>query len=292
MGIRIILGTFSFMLGAVIASFAGVVAYRVPKKLSIIKPDSYCPACNTSIKWYDNIPIISYLVLRGKCRNCGSRIGIFSLLCELIGGIMFLVTFIIHGKNISDIPEVLVLFALITLGIIMSSIDYEYHELHNSSLFALFIICVLVSVTRFIETGLDIRQFGEITDIRSFDDLFTFISLPAVAFIYERLFSSAMGFIIFAIIMLVSKQLLHREALGDGDMWIVGLAGLSISGIHLLLGVLFGSVTGSIIELIRVKKKSTGGATEVAFGPYLLMGIIFMIVCGDVIENAYWEAIL
>ena len=88
--LRPLIAVFSFIFGAIFASFGGVVAYRLPKGQSIVKPDSYCPTCNKSIKPYDNIPIISWLVLGGKCRNCKSRIGVFSLLIEIFVILLFL----------------------------------------------------------------------------------------------------------------------------------------------------------------------------------------------------------
>ena len=75
-GFKIILAVFAFIFGAVFASFAGVIAFRAPKGISISKPNSYCPSCKKPIKAYDNIPILSYILLKGKCRYCGSKIGL------------------------------------------------------------------------------------------------------------------------------------------------------------------------------------------------------------------------
>ena len=93
---NIIIGVFLFILGTVLASFIGVVIYRVPNKMSIVKPDSFCPCCKTPIKWYDNIPLLSYLILGGKCRYCKAKIGINSFLLELSGGILFLLAFLMY----------------------------------------------------------------------------------------------------------------------------------------------------------------------------------------------------
>ena len=87
---KILFAIFAFIFGAVFASFAGVVAFRMPKGLSIVKPDSYCPSCKRPIKKKDNVPILSWLALGGKCRFCKSKIGVFSLLMEIFGGLGFM----------------------------------------------------------------------------------------------------------------------------------------------------------------------------------------------------------
>ena len=91
--LKCILAFFAFWLGGIFASFMGVVAYRVPKKQSIVKPDSYCPNCNKNVAWYDNIPIVSYIVLGGKCRHCKSPIGGHCFATELLCSVAFALSF-------------------------------------------------------------------------------------------------------------------------------------------------------------------------------------------------------
>ncbi|MEO0279228.1 MAG: prepilin peptidase, partial [candidate division WOR-3 bacterium] len=85
---------FSFLFGLVIGSFLNVLIYRLPKNISLIKPGSHCPTCGMPIKFYDNIPIVSYLILKGKCRNCGTRISPIYPLVEGISGFLFLIFYL------------------------------------------------------------------------------------------------------------------------------------------------------------------------------------------------------
>jgi leader peptidase (prepilin peptidase)/N-methyltransferase len=80
---------FVAVLGLIIGSFLNVVIYRIPRDQSIIKPPSHCPTCNTKLKWYDNIPILSYLLLKGKCRYCGAKISIKYPLIEILTALSF-----------------------------------------------------------------------------------------------------------------------------------------------------------------------------------------------------------
>ena len=92
-GLMLIIGFFSFWLGACIGSFLNVVVWRVPRGESIVRPPSHCPKCNASIKWHQNIPILSWLALRGRCANCREPISPRYILVELLTGLLFLAAF-------------------------------------------------------------------------------------------------------------------------------------------------------------------------------------------------------
>lgn len=287
-----ILALFSFALGATFASFAGVVAYRVPLKISIVKPDSFCPSCKEHIKWYDNIPIVSYLVLRGRCRRCGANIGFFSFICETACGVSFFITYIIYGNDKESIPEVLLLFALTTLCAVIATIDFESHCIYDSTLVALFILCVAISTIRYVKAGLNMGEFSRITTIGTFTDLQNFLAIPSVSFIMNRILSSILGFSFFETTRLLSRKMLHKEALGSGDVWIVGICGCMLTCFELLLAVFLSSALGSIVETIRIKRNKSLRGAEIAFAPYLLIGILALAICGEFLENLYWEVIL
>ena len=96
-GLRAILGFFSFWLGACVASFLNVVVWRVPRGESIVSPPSHCPKCNAPIRWYQNIPILSWIMLRGRCANCRKPISPRYLVLELIGGLLALLAYLQWG---------------------------------------------------------------------------------------------------------------------------------------------------------------------------------------------------
>lgn len=112
-----------FIIGSCVGSFLNVCIYRIPKNISIIKPFSFCPKCNVPINWFDNIPIISYLLLRGRCRSCKKNISFRYILVELITACIFL--FLYTKFYISN--EFLKFTFLFSLLIVVSFIDIDYH---------------------------------------------------------------------------------------------------------------------------------------------------------------------
>ena len=128
-----ILAFFSFWLGACIASFLNVVIWRAPRGESIVSPPSHCPKCNSPIKWYQNIPILSWLALRGKCANCKAPISPRYICVELLGGLLFLAAFL--WLWLPTVPlwfavtHVVVMWIWIALMIAGSFIDFDHQLL-------------------------------------------------------------------------------------------------------------------------------------------------------------------
>ncbi len=107
-----------FVFGLVIGSFLEVVIYRVPRKISIIKPGSYCPNCNGKIALYDNIPLISYIILKGRCRNCKARISYKTFIVEILTGLLFVLNYFFFGLSIQTIIGILFSSVLIAVSFI------------------------------------------------------------------------------------------------------------------------------------------------------------------------------
>ncbi|RLB09162.1 MAG: prepilin peptidase, partial [Deltaproteobacteria bacterium] len=112
------IGAFLFFIGLAIGSFLNVCIYRIPRNLSIIKPSSFCPNCKTPIKFYHNIPIISYLLLKGKCRYCGAPISIQYPAVELITGILNVVLYLRYGLCLKLFFMLLFAYALVVITVI------------------------------------------------------------------------------------------------------------------------------------------------------------------------------
>jgi prepilin signal peptidase PulO-like enzyme (type II secretory pathway) len=123
----IILSVVFFISGIIIGSFLEVVAYRVPRKLSLIRPRSYCPSCGARIAFYDNIPLLSYIILRGKCRKCKARIPISSFLIELFTGLLFVANYYFFGLSLQLITGIIFCSVLIAV----SFIDIEFRIIPN-----------------------------------------------------------------------------------------------------------------------------------------------------------------
>lgn len=262
---KIIFSAFAFVFGAVFASFAGVVAYRSPKGQSIVKPDSYCPSCKKPIKSYDNIPILSWIFLGGKCRYCKSKIGVFSLLIEIFGGIGFMLAYLEYGSSYTTLPLFIASMLLVFLFLVMAAIDYETHDIYDITLIIFAVIALFISIYRIVV----------------FDSS-----------IWLHIGGAALGFGFFGAIKLIAKFILKKDALGTGDIYLVGIGGLMIGAFPLLISIIIATLIGSIIEIIKIRLSKSEREAEIAFGPYLLLGMGFMAICGDRFMNFYWEVML
>lgn len=262
---KIIFSIFAFVFGAVFASFAGVVAYRCPKGISIVKPDSYCPSCKKPIKAYDNIPVISWIFLGGKCRYCKSKIGVFSLLIEIFGGLGFMLAYLQYGDSFKTLPLLVASMLLVFLFLIIAAIDHETHDIYDITLIIFAFIAVFISVYKIIV----------------FD-----------ANLWSYIGGAALGFGFFGAIKLVSKIVLKKDALGTGDVYLVSIGGFLTGAFPLLIAIIVATLLGSIIEIVKIRASKSEKEAEIAFGPYLLLGIGLMAIYGDTFVKFYWEVML
>lgn len=246
---NIIIGIFLFILGASIASFLGVVIYRVPNDMSIIKPNSFCPSCKKEIKWYDNIPILSYILLRGKCRYCHSKIGISSLLLELLGANLFLFTFLSYSLSY----DLLFLLPIECILLVIAYIDYYNKIIYDWS----WIILLILSCLYVLYLGLSNYE------------------VPL-----DNLIGALVGFLSFLAISLIGKLIAKQDVLGMGDVILMGIAGLMLGYKVWLFALLVGSFVGSIVEVTLLKLEKRERGETIPFGPYLVLGILVGILIG------------
>ncbi len=135
----ILLHIFFFLLGSAIGSFLNVCIYRIPREKSIVNPPSACPGCEKPIRPYDNIPILSYIFLKGKCRDCGTKISIRYPLVELLTGIFFLLLYLKFGLTF----ELIVFMIFLALLIVISFIDLDFQIIPD--ILALAALCWIYS---------------------------------------------------------------------------------------------------------------------------------------------------
>lgn len=257
----VILAIFSFILGAILASFGGVIIARIPNGESIVKPASHCSNCNNVLKWYDNIPILSFIILRGKCRYCKTKIGYFYFIIEIIGGLSFLLVFLQFQFSYNTIIGFFVSFILL----VMAGLDYKTHYVYDLSLIALF----LVSAVSYIVPQIINLNFEP-----------------------SGLIGLAVGFLGFLLIKIIAKVIAKTEALGMGDVYLMGAAGLLLGWQNLLLSILFGSVIGAIIEVMLILMKKKNRDSEIAFVPYLALGIFLAYLYGNTIIDWYLRMVV
>lgn len=252
-----------FIFGIIIGSFSNVVIYRLPNNLSIVKPRSACPKCHKEIKWYDNIPILSYVLLKGKCRECHEKIPFRYPLVEGIMGIMYLLAFLWFGLQ----PLLAFYIIFITIGIIIIFIDLSEMIIPDSLNLSILILGFAHLVFVFINDG------------------------------FEETISHLLGMVFgFGLLLLVRRLgfvFYKREALGFGDVKLMGASGLFLGLGLTLLSFLVASITGAIIETILMKTKVRKKHAEIPFGPYLILGMLISLFFGNMIISWYfgffWE---
>ena len=227
---------FAFLFGAVVGSFLNVVILRLPdKNQSIVFPASHCPKCSTPLHWYENIPVLSYLALRGRCRTCKEKISLQYPLVELCMGLLAAALFHTFGPDIAFIFYFL--FAAALLVIIFIDIRHQ-------------IIPDVISLP-----GVLIGFAG------------SFIN-PLVNWQQSALGILIGGGVLYGIAMgyyLLTK----RDGMGGGDIKLLAMIGAFLGWQSLLFVIFASSLLGSIVGLVAMVKQRKGGRTRIPFGPFL-----------------------
>jgi prepilin signal peptidase PulO-like enzyme (type II secretory pathway) len=170
-----------------------------------------------------------------------------------------------YGDALTTLPLFIALLFTVFLFLIMAAIDYETHDIYNVTLIIFGVIALFISLYRILALNESVWSF---------------------------LGGAALGFGSFGLIALISKLILKRNALGSGDVWLVGIGGLMLGALPLLFAILIATLTGSVIELAKIKCGKQERESEIAFGPYLLLGIGFMAIFGDALLDFYWKVVL
>ena len=244
-----------FILGLLIGSFLNVCIYRIPRGESIAYPASHCTSCGNDIMFYDLIPVISWILLRGKCRNCKEKISIRYALVELVTAILFLLTYFQYGINIYLLKYLL----LIPFLIVIAMIDYDTMEVYTATT----LLAVAVGI---ILLGVNI-----------------YLREPIASYIYGALLGAGT----ITTIILLSKLIIGTEGMGWGDAEICGLCGLFLGFKLTLLMLFFSFIIGGVIGVYLLKFKKKNGRSEMPFGPSIIMSAFLMMIWGDRILNWY-----
>jgi len=236
--------------GLIIGSFLNVVAYRLPRGESLAHPPSHCPSCGEPIKPYDNIPVLSWLLLRGRCRNCKAAISPrYPLVEALTGALYALVTW----ARWDDAAGIALGIVLVTVLIPIAIIDFEHRIIPNRITGPAAVVAILIGIL--------------------FDQDFVVEQLIAGA--------AAGGFFLLAAIA-------YPRGMGMGDVKLAGMMGLYLGravGFAVLVGLVAGVLVGSVI-MARVGVKA-GRKQQVPFGPFLALGGIIAIFAGDAVADSY-----
>jgi leader peptidase (prepilin peptidase)/N-methyltransferase len=241
--------TFAGVLGAIVGSFLNVVVYRLPRHESLIAPASHCPRCDTPVKPYDNVPVLSWLLLRGHCRACGEPISVRYPLVELATGALCVGTVLAGGGT----ARVALGIALILLVVPIALIDLETRLIPNK--------LTLPGAVLALALGLALDPGGEPT----------------------RLIAGAAagGFLLIA-------ALAYPGGMGIGDVKLAGVMGLFLGSAvapAMLVGLLAGTIVG--VAIIARKGAGAGRKTAVPFGPFLAIGAVVAVFAGHPLVHLY-----
>ena len=247
-----LIAAFAFIIGAIIGSFLNVCIYRLPLALSLSHPGSRCPVCETPIAFYDNIPILSWLILSGRCRKCGIAIPGRYPLVELYSALLAVCVYLRYGLT----PATPIYFLFIAVLLVITFIDIDHRIIPNRITFPgiplFFGATFLLPQVTWLESLLGILAGGG--------------SLLAVATIY--------------------RLLTGKEGMGGGDVKLLAMMGALIGWQGVLFTIFTASLVGSLTGIALMLRKGKDMKMAIPFGPFLALGGISYVLVGT--ELIYW----
>ncbi|WP_025209712.1 prepilin peptidase [Hippea sp. KM1] len=249
---KIVLDLIAFLFGLIIGSFLNVCIYRMPLGKSIVWPASFCPNCKHRIRWFDNIPIVSYILLKGRCRYCGERISLIYPTVELLSGVLSLLLVDRFGLSVDT-----VFLAVLVYGLIVASfVDFKHMIIPDTISLGLIPIGLVYGYIK-----------GE----------FLFSLYGAIA-----------GFVILYAVAFLGRIAFKKEAMGGGDIKLLSAIGSFVGVKGVLFSLFSASFFGSVVGLGLIALKRRSYADKLPFGPYLSLGaIVFIFVGNQIIHYIY-----
>ena len=238
-----------FILGSLWGSFSNVCIYRLPERGNVVSARSKCINCQKKISWFDNIPFISYIILRGKCRNCGFKISFQYFVVELLVALGFLISFHFFGFSIAT----LLLFILTIFFVIIFFIDLKHFIIPNELTFPLMAIGFL----------------------KSFDPNLNQYLFPNYI---NSLIGGVVGYLIIWFIIFAYKKLRNKEGMGLGDAKLLSAMGFWFGWISIPFILFFSSFVALSFAIPSLVNKSKTMSSKIPFGPYLVLGCVFYLV--------------
>lgn len=242
---------FVIILGALWGSFANVCIIRMPQGKGVVVGRSFCVKCNKKIQWFDNIPIISYLLLKFKCRNCKTKISFQYFLVETISLINFLVLYLIFGISLTT----LFLIILSVVFLIIFFIDLKHYIIPNSLTYSMMILGFIKSFV----PNLD----------------------PIFPNFLNSLIGGLLGYGIIWSIIYFYRQFKKKEGMGLGDAKLFAVVGFWFGWISIPFVVFLSSIIALLSVLPDLLRSSKKLSSQIPFGPFIILGTIFYLVFQD-----------
>ena len=230
-----------------------VCIYRLPREESIVLPGSHCPHCDRPIKFYDNIPLFSYLLLKGKCRYCGVPISLQYPIVEGVTAFFSLLMFLRYGPSL----DYFFFFAFISGLILITVIDLFHQEIPD-----------VVSLP-----GIGVGLIGSLI-------------LPQISFL-QSLGGMLLGGGILFLVAFGSQWLFKREGMGGGDVKLLAMIGAFLGWKAVILTIFLSSLIGSIVGVLIMILKGKNFKYAIPFGPFLSLGAILSLFWGEQIVRWY-----
>jgi len=249
-GIEIVL---IFVLGLIVGSFSNVCIYRIPRNESILYPASHCPKCHSNIKALDNIPLLSYILLKGRCRNCKSKISIQYPVVEFLTGFIYLIIYLIYGLSIQTLIYIILSSALVIIAFIDLNEQIVPDVISLPGIVIGFIISFFVPYILFINSALGIVVGG--------------------------------GIIL--VIGLVGSVIFKKEAMGGGDVKLAAMIGAFLGWRYIMISLFLGFFLGALAGIILILSKIKSREDVIPFGPFIALGSIITLLWGEKIISWY-----
>ncbi len=257
----VILVPFVALVGLLVGSFLNVVIWRVPRGESIVAPGSHCPACENAVRPRDNIPVLSWLVLRGRCRDCGERISARYPLVEAGTAVVFVVLALRLGLD----PALPAYLYLGSIGVALALIDLDVKRLPNVIVLPSYVVGIVLLAVAAAVTG-------------EWSDLLR--AVLGMAALYGFYFGLA---------------LVYPAGMGFGDVKLAGVLGLYLGWLgwgEVVIGGFLGFLLGGVVGGVLMAVHRAGRKSQIPFGPFMLMGAFLAIICGGALADLYLDTLL
>ena len=249
----------AFVLGLIFGSFGTVAAHRIPRRETIVTGRSKCPNCGRKIKAHENVPVVSYLILRGRCPGCGTKISLRYPLIELVTGVLFALAVVKFEVTVTAVVYAAFFWVLVVLTVI----DLEHKLLPNRIVYPTFVVGWAGLVIAALVDG----------------DT-------------ERLRSAALGAVVFGGFFFV-VAFVYPAGMGGGDVKLAFVLGTFVGyagGVGAVLAGMFASfLLGGVIGIIAMRFSGKGRKTKIPFGPFLALGSVIAVFLGERIAEGYVE---
>ncbi|MBI4826216.1 MAG: prepilin peptidase [Nitrospirae bacterium] len=252
-----------FIYGLLVGSFLNVCIYRIPMGLSIVRPGSLCPSCGNPVKFYDNIPVLGYIFLGGKCRACKAGISSRYPLVEFLNAVLYII--LVSRFGTGSVPALIVYCALLSALVVITFIDIDYQIIPDVISLSGIPLGLLFGATLLPDPFLRTELLGFKTSFIGF-------------------LAGGAGFYMIAVL---GKLAFRKDAMGGGDIKLMGMIGGFLGWKGVILTTFLGSLFGAVIGIALIVWKGREWGAQIPFGPYLALGAVASLFWGQEILAWY-----